>query len=234
MLNEFFEKVKRWGQTGKASFLSYKKRFQAASTGTKALYILLAGALGTLGALVLNFLHQYRGILVFLLLLWLFTKAEKFYSATFLLTQAVNVWTDEMAVYSCLYEAVVEAQDILNLKKPLSVRSVVLLHAPLADGYPRFWIKAMKKDFSNAVTSEEVQIVMSEEIQRLFFLRRNEFFSEIMGLYLDTVKDRGSYFELAVLPAIPETSAYINRKIQKEQTISEDEKGGKSVYDERF
>lgn len=99
MLNEFFEKVKRWGQTGKASFLSYKKRFQAASTGTKALYILLAGALGTLGALVLNFLHQYRGILVFLLLLWLFTKAEKFYSATFLPTQAVNVWTDEMAVY---------------------------------------------------------------------------------------------------------------------------------------
>ena len=28
------------------------------------------------------------------------------------------------------------------------------------------------------------------------------FSSEIMGLYLDTVKDRGSYFELAVLPGL--------------------------------
>lgn len=92
----------------------------------------------------------------------------------------------------------------------------------------------MKKDVSNTITPEEVEIVLSEEIQRLFFLRSNEFISGISGLYIDIVKDRGSYFELAILPIIPETTDYINRKMQKEQMVYEDIKESGGVYDERF
>lgn len=234
MLNKFLEKIKLWGRTGKFYFLSFKEKFTASSKEEKVLYLVAISALGLLALFVLIFLYKCQNILLLFLLLWIFTKVEKLSNADDISQQTISVFTDETTIYSCSYEAVMETQDILNLAKPLSARSMMLYHAPLADGYPRFWIKAMKKNFSNAITLEEVETVLSEEIQRLFFLRRNEFFSEISGLYIDIVKERGSYFELAILPIIPETTDYINRKMQKEQMVYEDIKESGGVYDEQF
>ncbi len=234
MLNKFLEKLKLWGKTGKAYFLSFKEKFTASSKEGKVLYLVSISALGLLALFVLIFLYRCQNILLLFLLLWIFTKLEKLSNADAMSRQEISVFTDETTIYSCSYEAVLETQDILNLAKPLSVRSMILFHAPLADGYARFWIKAMKKDFSNAITPEEVKTVLSEEMQRLYFLRKNEFFSEISGLYIDIVKDRRSYFELAILPIIPETTDYINRKMQKEQMVCEDIKESGDAYDKRF
>lgn len=234
MMNNYFEKAKELWETGKKHFKTlHKKMLTMESKKAKILYAILAGTLCFLLTLFIVAIYKYTYILVLLLILCILKKLESMDNNPSENPNAL-LFNDENAIYSCIYEAIVETQDILNLKKPLSIRSILLFHPSLPDGYPRFWIKAMKKDVSNTITPEEVEIVLSEEIQRLFFLRSNEFISGISGLYIDIVKDRGSYFELAILPIIPETTDYINRKMQKEQMVYEDIKESGGVYDEQF
>lgn len=216
------------------SFRSYKEKFITASRKETILYSMLA--IGIIGAVVLlvYVVDRYKHIILLILLLWIFFKIEKCYNSTTIPQQECSVFVDENAIYDCLYESVSEIHDILNLAKPISVRSIVLFHAQLSDGFPRFFIKLRKNNFSVATTTEEVAAVLSEEISRVFMLRRNEFISDISGLYLETVKDCNDYFEVAIIPVTSQTYDYINRKILKESSENNDGARGGIPYDGKF
>ena len=234
MLNNFFIKAKLFGKTVNDYFQLYKTKFMEASKREKIFYtILVMGILGTI-ILIGYAIDKYKHVLLLILSLWIFLKIEKCYNNVTIPQQTCSVLVDEHAIYSCIYEAVNEIHDILNLIPPLSVRSIILLHPPFSDGFPRFFIKLRKNDFSAATTIEEVIAVLSQEIQRIFDLRRNEFVSDISGLYLETVKDCNDHFEAAIIPVTSQTHDYINRKILKESGTNDESTREDMPYDTKF
>lgn len=232
-MKDFFTKVKVFCQRVKHYIQFYKEKITAASRKEQILYVILAMSILVIVVLIGYVIDQYKYILFLIFSLWIFSKAEKCYN-NITISQQTSIYVDENAIYSCLYEAVSEMHMILNLVKPLSVRSIVVFHAPLSDGFPRFFIKLRKNDFSVATTTEEVIAVFSQEIPRIFDLRRNEFVSDISGLYLETVKDCNDHFEAAIIPVTSQTKEYINRKILKESGANDDGAREDIPYDTKF
>ena len=231
-MNNFLRKAKVFLSIGKTKIKMLHEKFVAESKEKKLFYIILIGILLALLAFAILIIYRYLGIFILLLFFFFLKKIENLENTS--TDSNALIFNDADKIYSCVYEAIVETHEILNLKCPLSIKSIMLYHALLPDGFPRFWIRVVKKDFSNTLTSEDVKIVLAEEIQRLFFLRRNEFVSDISGLYVDIIKDRGRYYELAIVPVIPATFDYINQRMKKEHMDLEDTKESDVAYDEKF
>lgn len=123
-------------------------------------------------------------------------------------------------IHELVYEALCEAALLIGTDTPRASKSILYQSVALKNGEPFLEYRLRKKDGMNFSSEKELmdnQEIIQSEIDRVCSQTLQTFFSDIQGLYVMGIKERGNYYIIGILPVNPRTKAIIVKR--EEQKI---------------
>ena len=188
--------------------------FKSLPVEKKTAYILACSLITATFFFAVYLIARYAGLILAILLILALCLLDRQTSSTTL--PRISFYRDIEVVRQCCFDTLRSLSDLLGWVSPISASIIDVNGRPSADNIERYFFRVRKSSTDScSLPLLEQRGIISEELNHNFLLNRPYFISEINGLYLDYIINKGTYIEMAVLPVKPSTCGYIQKQDEK-------------------